>query len=69
MRRQWETLIVEVPSGHEPYVRARVWASAPVTATAAAIANALADATGVRFTNLPLTAPEVWAALQTSHDG
>ena len=36
----------------------------PITPVAAAIANALADATAVRITDLPLTPEKVWRALQ-----
>jgi CO/xanthine dehydrogenase Mo-binding subunit len=57
-----ETIQVEVPSEHGPF-GARGVGEAPVVPTAAAIANAVADATGVRLTDLPLTAPKVWAAL------
>ncbi|MFG1883843.1 hypothetical protein [Micromonospora sp. NPDC049102] len=35
----------------------------PFNPVAAALANALRDATGVRFTDLPLTADRVWPAL------
>jgi CO/xanthine dehydrogenase Mo-binding subunit len=57
-----ETIQVEVPSEHGPF-GARGVGEAPVVPTAAAIANAVADVTGVRLTDLPLTAPKVWAAL------
>jgi CO/xanthine dehydrogenase Mo-binding subunit len=36
----------------------------PIVPTAGAIANAIADATGVRVRHLPMTAPRVWAALR-----
>jgi CO/xanthine dehydrogenase Mo-binding subunit len=57
-----ETIQVEVPSEHGQF-GARGVGEAPVVPTAAAIANAVADATSVRLTDLPLTAPKVWAAL------
>ena len=38
----------------------------PNVPTAAAIANAVADATGVRVHDLPLTAEKVYAALHES---
>ena len=38
----------------------------PCVPTAGAIANAIARATGVRLRELPMTAPRVWAALQTA---
>lgn len=58
-----ETLQVEVPSEHGPF-GARGVGEAPVVPTPAAITNAIADATGLRLTDLPHTAPRVWAALQ-----
>jgi CO/xanthine dehydrogenase Mo-binding subunit len=59
----FETMIVEVPSESGPY-GARGVGEAPVVPTAAAVANAIADATGVRLSDLPMTAPRVLAALQ-----
>ena len=53
-----ETVIVEVPSDHGPY-GARGVGEPPVIATAAAVANAIADATGRRMTELPMTPPRV----------
>lgn len=53
-----ETVIVEVPSDHGPY-GARGVGEAPVIATAAAVANAIADATGRRIDDLPMTPPRV----------
>ena len=58
-----ETVIVEVPSDHGPY-GARGVGEPPVIATAAAVANAVADAAGVRLTALPMTPPRVLEALQ-----
>jgi len=61
-----ETIIVEVPSENGPY-GARGVGEAPVVPTAAAIANAIADAAGgARLTDLPMTAPRVLAALRAS---
>jgi len=53
-----ETVIVEVPTEQGPY-GARGVGEPPVIPTAAAIANALADATGVRLTHLPMTPERV----------
>jgi len=53
-----ETVIVEVPSDYGPY-GARGVGEPPVIATAAAVANAIADATGRRMTELPMTPPRV----------
>lgn len=57
-----ETLLVEIPSDNGPF-GARGVGEPPVVPTAAAIANAIADATGLRLTDLPMTAPKVLAAL------
>ncbi|MGH2524105.1 MAG: xanthine dehydrogenase family protein molybdopterin-binding subunit, partial [Anaerolineales bacterium] len=58
-----ETILVEVPSEHGPF-GARGVGEAPVVPTAAAIANAIADAAGIRLADLPMTAPQVLAALR-----
>jgi len=60
-----EAVIVEVPSANGPF-GARGVGEAPVVSTAAAIANAIADATGVRLTDLPMTAPSVLTALKAN---
>ena len=57
-----QTHIVEVPSISGPY-GARGVGEPPVIPTVAAIANAVADATGVRLTQTPMTPPRVLAAL------
>ena len=57
------TQIVEVPSESGPF-GARGVGEPPVIPTVAAIANAVADATGVRMTQTPMTAPRVLAALE-----
>jgi CO/xanthine dehydrogenase Mo-binding subunit len=38
----------------------------PIIPAAGAVANAIADASGVRVRRLPMTAPRIWAALQGS---
>jgi CO/xanthine dehydrogenase Mo-binding subunit len=48
-----ETVIVEVPSVHGPF-GARGVGEPPVIPTAAAVANAIADATGKRPLDLPM---------------
>jgi CO/xanthine dehydrogenase Mo-binding subunit len=60
-----DTLIVEVPVPDGPF-GAKGVGEAPVVAGPAAIANAIAAATGVRLYELPMTAPRVWAALSTA---
>ena len=57
-----ETVLVEIPSESGPF-GARGVGEPPVIPTAAAIANAIADATGTRMSALPMTAPNVLAAL------
>jgi CO/xanthine dehydrogenase Mo-binding subunit len=59
-----ETVIVEVPSEHGVF-GIRGVGEPPVIATAAAVANAIADATGKRLTQLPMTAPRVLTRIQT----
>lgn len=61
----YETIIVEVPTEHGPF-GARGVGEPPVIATAAAVANAIAAATGVRLTDLPMTPPRVLAALSAA---
>jgi CO/xanthine dehydrogenase Mo-binding subunit len=58
-----ETVIVEVPCDDGPF-GARGVGEAPVLSTAAAIANAIADVTGARLTQLPMTPPDVLSAVQ-----
>jgi CO/xanthine dehydrogenase Mo-binding subunit len=53
-----ETVMVEVPSDHGPF-GARGVGEPPVIATAAAVANAIADVTGRRLSDLPMTPPRV----------
>lgn len=57
-------LLVEVPSGLGPF-GARGVGEPPVVPVAAAIANAVKDAIGVRLTQLPMTPERVLAALET----
>ncbi len=57
-----DTVIVEVPAPEGPF-GAKGIGEAPVVAGPAAIANAVAGATGARLRQLPMTAARVWAAL------
>ncbi len=59
----FETVIVEVPSTDGPY-GARGIGEGPLCGGAAAVANAIAQATGVRFRSLPITAPTIWRGLR-----
>jgi CO/xanthine dehydrogenase Mo-binding subunit len=54
--------IVEIPAPDGPF-GAKGIGEAPVIAAAAAVANAIAAATGVRMRELPMTPWRVWAAL------
>jgi CO/xanthine dehydrogenase Mo-binding subunit len=58
-----EALIHEYPAAHGPY-GAKGIGEPPVIPAAAAIANAIHDATGVRLRHLPMTTERVWRALQ-----
>lgn len=58
-----ETVIVEVPSESGPF-GAKGVGEPPVIPGGAALANAIADATGVRLTTLPMTPARIAAALQ-----
>jgi CO/xanthine dehydrogenase Mo-binding subunit len=57
-----ETVFVEIPTEHGPF-GARGVGEPPIIATAAAIANAIADATGKWPADLPMTPPRVLAML------
>ena len=57
-----DVVIIEVPSEHG-VLGIRGVGEAPVVPTPAAIANAIADASGARMTQLPITAPALRAAL------
>ncbi|KAB2919942.1 MAG: xanthine dehydrogenase family protein molybdopterin-binding subunit [Hyphomicrobiaceae bacterium] len=57
-----DTVIVEVPNPRHPY-GVRGVGETPICPPMAAVANAVADATGIRFTELPLSPPRVLKAL------
>lgn len=61
-----ETVLVEVPSPAGPF-GARPVGEPPVIPVAGAISNAIRAATGVRPTQLPITAQRLWAQLQVSN--
>lgn len=64
-----DTEIVEVPAPQGPY-GAKGVGEAPVVGAPAAVANAVAVATGgVRLTQLPMTPERVWRALQDAAAG
>ncbi len=62
--REFTSLIVEMPHRHGPY-GAKGIGETGVMAVAPALANAIADATGARIMDLPLTAEKVFAALRS----
>jgi CO/xanthine dehydrogenase Mo-binding subunit len=57
-----DSVLLEVPSEHGPF-GAKGVGEPPVVGVPAAVANAVADATGRRFTALPITAQMVAEAL------
>jgi CO/xanthine dehydrogenase Mo-binding subunit len=57
-----DTVIIEVPNPRHPY-GVRGVGETPIVPPMAAIANAVANATGVRFTDLPMSPPRVLKAL------
>ena len=56
------TVLMESPNGPIPY-QGKAIAEIPNVPTAAAIANAIEDAVGVRLHDLPITSEKVYAAL------
>jgi CO/xanthine dehydrogenase Mo-binding subunit len=56
------TVLMESPNGPIPY-QGKAIAEIPNVPTAAAIANAIADAVGVRLYDLPITSEKIYAAL------
>ncbi len=59
-----EAVIVEQPSVNGPF-GARIVGEPPITAGAAAVANAVRDATGVRVSELPISPETLWRLMQT----
>ena len=57
------TVLMESPTGPSPY-QGKAIAEIPNVPTAAAIANAIEDAVGVRIMDLPLTSEKIHAALK-----
>ena len=57
-----DTVIIEVPNPRHPY-GVRGVGETPIVPPMAAVANAVANATGVRFTDLPMSPPRVLKAL------
>ena len=59
-----DTVIVEVPNPRHPY-GVRGVGETPIVPPMAAIANAVAQATGIRFTQLPMSPPRVLEAIES----
>jgi CO/xanthine dehydrogenase Mo-binding subunit len=57
-----EVRLIEDPSPHGPF-GARGVAESPIIAPAAAIGNAIFNATGARLTELPMTPERIWRAI------
>ncbi len=60
-----DTVIVEVPNPRHPY-GVRGVGETPIVPPMGAIANAIADATGLRFSSLPMSPPRVLAAIEAA---
>ena len=60
-----DTIIIEVPNPAHPY-GVRGVGETPIVPPMAAISNAVANATGVRFSELPMSPPRVLAGLDTA---
>ena len=60
-----ETVLVEVPNPHHPY-GVRGVGEVPIVPPLATIGNAVARATGIRMTDLPLSPPRLSAALDAT---
>jgi CO/xanthine dehydrogenase Mo-binding subunit len=58
-----KTVLIESPTGPTPF-GGKAIAENPNVPTAAAIANAVADAVGVRIFELPITAEKVYLSLR-----
>ncbi|WP_372886519.1 xanthine dehydrogenase family protein molybdopterin-binding subunit, partial [Shimia sp.] len=63
-----DTVIVEVPNPGHPY-GVRGVGETGITPPLPALANAIADATGLRMTALPMSPPRILAALKAQGDG
>jgi len=59
------THLMETPTGPVPF-QGKAIAEIPNVPTAAAVANAIADAVGVRLFDLPLTSEKIYAALNNN---
>ena len=60
-----DTVVVEVPNPRPP-CGSRGGGETPIIPPMAAIANAIESATGIRFTELPMSPPKVLAAIDAA---
>jgi CO/xanthine dehydrogenase Mo-binding subunit len=60
-----DTVIVEVPNPRHPY-GVRGVGETPIVPPMGAIANAIENALGIRFTRLPMSPPHVLAAIEAT---
>jgi CO/xanthine dehydrogenase Mo-binding subunit len=63
-----DTVIVEVPNPRHPY-GVRGVGETPIVPPMAAIANAIEDAIGIRFDELPMSPPKVLKAIEAANGG
>ena len=56
-----DTVMIEVPNPRHPF-GARGVGEVPIVPPMAAVANAIADATGIRLRDLPMSPPRLLAA-------
>ena len=61
-QRQIEAVMIEVPNPRHPF-GARGVGEVPIVPPMAAVANAIADAIGIRMRDLPMSPPKLRAAL------
>jgi CO/xanthine dehydrogenase Mo-binding subunit len=61
-----DTVLIEIPNPGHPY-GVRGVGETPIVPPAAAVANAIAKAVGVRMSELPMSPPKVLAALTATH--
>jgi len=60
-----DTVIVEVPNPNHPY-GVRGVGETPLVPPLAAISNAVENAIGIRFSQLPMSPPRVLAAIESA---
>jgi len=61
-----DTIIIEIPNPRHPF-GVRGIGETPIIPPMAAIANAITNATNIRFEALPMSPPKVLAAIEASN--